>query len=66
MKDAGYYKDKSGDTWLKMGDYGIVVASRYITHPLDRSSAVWVWGDAVNLWGPMELTESLRVPKIKP
>lgn len=60
MSKAGYYTDRDGDTWLRLGKLAIVYATP--AKPIsDRPSAVWSWATAKLKWGPMTLDTELKV-----
>ena len=59
-KKAGYYVDRDGATWLRMGGLGIVYKNR--AAPIHgRPLAVWSWDEAKRRWGPMRLDLPLGV-----
>lgn len=60
MSKAGYYTDRDGDLWLRLGKLAIVIATP--AKPLgERPSAVWSWDRAKVNWGPMTLDTELKV-----
>lgn len=59
-KKAGYYKDKAGDTWLRLGKVAIVYEAS-TSMPGTRPTAVWSWKIAKANWGPMVLDTPLMV-----
>lgn len=63
-KKAGYYIDKDGDTWLRLGSLGFVYSR---ANPLislrsdERPRTVWSWKDVTYKWGPMTLDEEIDI-----
>lgn len=56
-KKAGYYTDKDGDIWLRLG--GLAVVWKGLIHK--KPEAVWSWDEAKHRWGPMELDQALHI-----
>lgn len=56
-KKAGYYTDKDGDTWLRLGSLGAVWKGLIGNKP----QAVWSWDEAKRRWGPMKLDQELSI-----
>lgn len=49
---AGYYTDRDGDIWLRLGKLAVVYHSN--RDPVGgRPDAVWTWALAKEKWGPM-------------
>ena len=54
---AGFYTDKDGAEWLRLGKVAVVVGNTLFT---GHSSCYWAWSEAKERWGPMTLDHALE------
>jgi hypothetical protein len=58
---AGYYTDKDGAEWLRLGKLATVTKLLPNAAGITRPTAVWSWSVVKERWGPLTLDETLEI-----